>query len=256
MSLQNSVVVITGAAGGIGSAIAHRFGREGARLALCDRNEPGLRHAVESMKREEFTVLEDHCDIGDKALATRFIDGVLEKWNRIDVLVNNAGISRPNPLDAGHEELWEQILRTNLSAAYYCTVGALRGMPRGGRIVNISSVLGKIGESGFSAYCASKHGIIGLTRALALEVAPRRITVNAVCPGWVDTAMAHQDLEEAARRAGFSYQEARQRALNQIPLQQIIQPQEVAELVWFLASPAGENMTGQAVNICGGLVMY
>lgn len=128
-------------------------------------------------------------------------------------------------------------------------------MPDGGRIVNISSIFGKIGEAGWTAYCASKHGVIGFTRALALEVAPRAITVNAVCPGWVDTEMARADIQEGARGKGVTVDEFRRTEIARVPLGRMIDPDEVAELVCFLISAAAKNITGQAIGICGGLVM-
>ena len=125
-------------------------------------------------------------------------------------------------------------------------------MLEGGRIVNISSVLGRFGVPGYTAYCASKHGVIGLTRALALELAPRQITVNALCPGWVDTEMAEQGMRQGAAATGRTFEQFRERALGAVPIKRIIQPEEVAELVRFVSSPGAAAITGQTYNICGG----
>ena len=120
---------------------------------------------------------------------------------------------------------------------------------------NISSVLGRFGVPGYTAYCASKHGVIGFTRALALELAPRQITVNALCPGWVDTEMAVQGMEQGAAATGQTFEQFRERALGAVPIKRIIQPEEVAELVRFVASPGAAAITGQTYNICGGQTM-
>jgi 3-hydroxybutyrate dehydrogenase len=128
-------------------------------------------------------------------------------------------------------------------------------MREASRIVNLSSVLGRFGVPGYTAYCASKHGVIGFTRALALELAPRGITVNAICPGWVDTEMAAQGMQQGASATGQTFEQFRDQALGAVPLKRIIQPEEVAELVKFLASPAASAITGQTYNICGGQTM-
>jgi 3-hydroxybutyrate dehydrogenase len=129
-------------------------------------------------------------------------------------------------------------------------------MPDGGRIVNISSVLGKMGVPGAAAYCASKHGVIGFTKSIALELAGRKITVNAVCPGWVETELARAVMDRAAVSLGLSFDEFRQNAIDKVPLRKMIRPEEVASLTHFLASPAGKNITGQSYSLCGGQTMH
>ena len=146
-------------------------------------------------------------------------------------------------------------LDTNLDGVYFCTREAVRRMVDGGRVINISSVLGKFGVPGYTAYCASKHGVIGFTKALALELASRNVTVNAICPGWVETDMAREGMENMAEAMGTTYEEARKQALAQVPMGRIIQPEEVGELVVYLAGPATTAMTGQAVSLCGGATM-
>jgi NAD(P)-dependent dehydrogenase (short-subunit alcohol dehydrogenase family) len=138
---------------------------------------------------------------------------------------------------------------------YLVTREVVTHLPDGARIVNMSSVLGRFGVPGYTAYCASKHGVIGFTRALALELAPRQITVNALCPGWVDTDMASQGMRQGADATGRTFDEFRRSALDAVPLKRMIQPGEVAELVTFLASGAASAITGQTYNICGGQTM-
>ena len=150
---------------------------------------------------------------------------------------------------------WRRTVDTNIVGTYLVSRGIVPLMNAGGRIVNISSVLGRFGVPGYTAYCASKHGVIGFTRALALELADRQVTVNAVCPGWVDTEMAAEGMQQGAAAMGISFEEFRDRALNRVPIKRIIQPEEVAELVKFLASPGASAITGQTYNICGGQTM-
>jgi 3-hydroxybutyrate dehydrogenase len=129
-------------------------------------------------------------------------------------------------------------------------------MPSGGRIISISSVLGKMGVPGAAAYCASKHGVIGFTKSIALELAGRKITANVICPGWVETQLAEVVMKRAAENSGISFEEFRRNALNGVPLSRMVQPEEVASLVLFLASPAAKNITGQSYSLCGGQTMH
>ena len=144
------------------------------------------------------------------------------------------------------------IIQTNLIGTYYVTRAAAPHVPNGGRVIMISSVLGKFGVPGYTAYCAAKTGLIGFTRSLALELAPRKITVNALCPGWTDTEMARAGMREIAASAGISVEEFKKRAMSQVPLGEMVEPEEVANLVAFLCAPTGDKITGQAISICGG----
>jgi NAD(P)-dependent dehydrogenase (short-subunit alcohol dehydrogenase family) len=175
--------------------------------------------------------------------------------SHVDVLVNNAGVGGGEPIEESDIDRWRRVVDTNIVGTYLVSRGVVPLMKAGGRIVNISSVLGRFGVPGYTAYCASKHGVIGFTRALALELADRQVTVNAVCPGWVDTEMAAEGMQLGADAMGISFEEFRDRALNRVPIKRIIQPEEVAELVKFLASPAASAITGQTYNICGGQTM-
>jgi NAD(P)-dependent dehydrogenase (short-subunit alcohol dehydrogenase family) len=157
-------------------------------------------------------------------------------------------------MDDPDDSRWHAIIAADLTGPYLCSKRVLRVMNDGayGRIINLSSVLGRFGVPGYTAYCAAKHGIIGFTKALALEVAGRGITVNAICPTWVDTAMARQGIEETAAGIGLSPEEFRRQAVQAVPIKRMVEASEVADLAVYLASPAAAGITGQAINICGG----
>src|SRR5262245_15183740 len=184
MLLEGRVAVVTGGGRGIGGAIAELFYREGARVAVASRNTKLLQGFTMELNSGDHRIVPFRCDVTDKDEVEVMIGNVIEVWDRVDILVNNAGASGMTPIDATDEAgadektdaRWREILATNLDGSYYCTREAVRHMPSGGtgRVLNLSSVLGKFGVPGYSAYCASKHGIIGFTKALALELAPRK----------------------------------------------------------------------------------
>ncbi len=266
MRLEGRVAVVTGGARGIGRAIAELFYGEGARVAVASRNTKNLQAFTTGLNTGDHRIVPFRCDVTDRDQVEVMIGNVVEVWDRIDILVNNSGISGLTPIEAGDapeadqaiEARWHEILSTNLTGPYYCTREAVRHMPSdgNGRVINLSSVLGKFGVPGYAAYCASKHGIVGFTKALALELAPRRITVNALCPGWVTTDMAAQGVADGARRQGLTPDEFRRRAESAVPLGRFIAPEEVARLALFLASDAGGGITGQSINIDGGAAMW
>ena len=201
-------------------------------------------------------VYSDVCDAADSRSVEGFVAGFVDRFGGIDGLVNNAGTSGTTPLEGERNDaLWGTVLRVNLDGPYFFTASSLPHMSNGGRIVNISSILGRFGVPGYAAYCTSKHGLIGLTRTAALELAPRGITVNAICPGWVDTEMARKGMHAGAEATDQTYEEFRADALAAVPLGVIVEPDEVASLIAFLLGPDAGNITGQAYNICGGQTM-
>src|SRR5712692_6215033 len=222
MKLHGKVAIITGGARGIGRAIAELFYKEGARVAVASRDTKTLQSFAMHLNSGDHRIVPFRCDVTSRDEIEVMVGNVVEVWDRIDILVNNAGVSGMTPIDPGDapgvqeaaEKRWREILATNLTGTYYCVREAVRHMPENGagRILNLSSVLGKFGVPGYAAYCASKHGVIGFTRALALELAPKKITVNALCPGWVSTDMARQGIEEGARQAGIAPEEFRRQA--------------------------------------------
>jgi NAD(P)-dependent dehydrogenase (short-subunit alcohol dehydrogenase family) len=224
-------------------------------VAIAARTRSQLHTTAAELERLGGRALAIEMDVACERSVAAGMQLLREAAPRIDVLVNNAGIGGGEPVQGSDIERWRRTIDTNLTGIYLVTRESIALLPDGGRIVNMSSVLGRFGVSGYTAYCASKHGVIGFTRALALELAPRQITVNALCPGWVDTDMAAQGMQQGADATGQTFERFRERALGAVPLKRIIQPDEVAELVRFLASPAAAAITGQAYNICGGQTM-
>jgi NAD(P)-dependent dehydrogenase (short-subunit alcohol dehydrogenase family) len=191
-------------------------------------------------------------DIRDQRSVDTGIKAILDRFGKVDILVNNAGISGVTPADAADTAPWLDIIQTNVIGTFYVTRAALPHVPLGGRIIVVSSVLGKFGVPGYSAYCAAKTGLIGFTRSLALELAPRKITVNAICPGWTDTEMAREGMRDIAASQGITVDQFKKEAMARVPLGEMVEPEEVANLVAFLASETGNKVTGQAISICGG----
>jgi ketoreductase len=247
--VMNKVAIITGASRGIGLAIARKLWSEGASVALCARSAESLhRHQAEMGDR----ALAVSMDIRDQKNVEHGVKRIVDRYGKIDIVVNNAGVSGITPINAGDTTPWLDIINTNVVGSYHVTRSAVAHMPDGGRVIMISSVLGKFGVPGYTAYCTAKTGLIGFTRALALELAPRKIAVNAICPGWVDTEMALTGMKNGAVAQGISVDEFREQAMSRVPLGQMISPDEVAGVVAFLASDAGKNITAQAISICGG----
>ncbi len=255
--LKDRVAMVTGGSRGIGKAIARGLAERGAKVAICSRDAEAARRAADEISPCGGQILAFRGDVTDRGEVRGLFRELVGRWGRLHILVNNAGINARVPIDAEDEARWLQVLNVNLMGAYHVTREALRLMPSNdsGRIINVSSVLGRFGAPGYTAYCTAKHGIIGFTRALALEVADRGITVNAICPGWVETEMANQGMGETAAALGMSKEAFREQALAAVPIRRMLEPKEIADLVAYLASDAAAGMTGQAINLCGGQVM-
>lgn len=256
VNLQGKRCVVTGGGTGIGRAIARSLAQVGARVMVTGRREEKLKETVAEVRENGGEAGFEVMDVTAAGSVASAFEGILGTMGGVDVLVNNAGAGGPNACAIDGPDRWDEVIRTNLDGVYFCTREAAPRLPEGGRIINISSVLGRFGVPGYTAYCASKHGVIGFTKALALELAPRKITANAICPGWVETDMAVAGMQGMAAAMGTSYEEARRQALSEVPLGRILEPEEIGGLVVYLSSPAAAGMTGQAISLCGGQTMW
>jgi ketoreductase len=255
--LQDRIALVTGGGTGIGKAIGVQMAKNRAKVAIASRNHSRLESAAAEFEKLGLSVLPLSMDVRKKQDIQRAVEAIVSKWGAIHILVNNAGISGLSTIDDPDDSKWFDILDTNLNGLYLVTKEVLKHMPEqdGGRVINISSVLGKFGVPGYTAYCTTKHGMIGFTRALALEVVGRGITVNTVCPGWVDTEMAAQGINETAASQGITPQQFKAQAIAGVPIGRFLEADEIAELVCYLASGQARGITGQAINICGGQTM-
>jgi len=255
--LQDKIALVTGGGTGIGKAIGLQMAKNRAKVAIGSRNRSRLAGVAAELEKLGLPVLPISMDVRKKDDIQRAVDEIVSKWGAIHILVNNAGISGLSLIDDPDDSKWFNIVDTNLNGMYLITKEVLKHMPEhdGGRVINISSVLGKFGVPGYTAYCTTKHGMIGFTRALALEVVNRGITVNAVCPGWVDTEMAVQGINETAAFQGITPEQFKAQAIAGVPIKRFLEANEIAELVCYLASDQAKGITGQAMNICGGQTM-
>ncbi len=257
MKLKNRVTLITGGGRGIGRAIALAYAREGARVAVAARSPAQVEAVAGEVRALGREALALTCDVTDAQSVRNAVASTVERWSRLDILVNNAGMAERVKLLDCDEATWNQTIAVNLTGTYLCTRAALPHMLQAGygRIINIASVAARHGVPYAPAYTASKHGVLGFTRAAALEVAPRGITVNAICPGWVETDMAEAAIRRIVEKTGRTPEQARQTLEQMSPQGRMVKPEEVAELAVMLASDAAASITGQAINICGGSVM-
>ncbi|MGE5344721.1 MAG: SDR family oxidoreductase [Acidithiobacillales bacterium] len=255
--LSGKNALVTGASRGIGRAIALRLAAEGAHVAAAVRSAADADAAVRAMKSAGGEGIAVLLDVTDPASVATGVERAARPNRRLDILVNNAGASGVTPLggDARSDVEWARLLDVNLTGTWRVCRAAYPFLADGARIVNFSSVTGRFGVPKNGGYCAAKHGVIGLTRALALELAPRKITVNALCPGWVDTDMGRTGIGQIGKLKGVSAEEAFGIAAEMAPLGEVLKPEEVASLVLYLVSDGARNVTGQAIVIDGGQVM-
>jgi NAD(P)-dependent dehydrogenase (short-subunit alcohol dehydrogenase family) len=250
--LAGRAAFVTGASRGIGEAIGRRLAAEGGRVAFVARDRDACEKHAAQVRAAGGEAIALTCDVTDSRAIEWAVAETVARFGSIDILVNNAGLGGPTPLDDKDDSRWDAIVATNLTGMFRVTREAAPRIPDGGRVVNMSSVLGRFGVAGHAAYVAAKHGVIGLTRALALELAPRKITVNAICPGWVETEMARSGWH---RIGSGDVDKGRDAAARMAPLGVVLEPEEIAGLVAYLASDDARSVTGQAIVADGGQVM-
>jgi 3-oxoacyl-[acyl-carrier protein] reductase len=246
MKLEGKAALITGGAQGIGRAIALLFAREGARVAVSDINLEKAGETCREIESQGGEALAIGGNVADLRGAEAMVEQAAERFGGLDILVNNAGITRDGVLLRMKEEDWDAVMAVNLKGAFHCTKAVLRLFlkRKEGVIINIASVTGQMGNAGQANYAASKAGLIGFTKSVAREYASRNIRVNAVAPGFIDTAMSQA-----------IPQKDREFLIRQIPLERLGKAEDVAEAVLFLASPSAAYITGQVLNVNGGMYM-
>jgi NAD(P)-dependent dehydrogenase (short-subunit alcohol dehydrogenase family) len=251
--LDGRHAVVTGGGRGIGAAIATALAAAGAKLTLMGRNEAQLKEKAETLPVAQAV----RCDVTDEAAVAAAFAAATRTFGPIAILINNAGAAESAPFGRTSLELFRRMLDVNLIGTFLCSRAALPDMleARFGRIVNVASIAGLKGAAYVSAYCAAKHGVVGLTRALALETATKGITVNAVCPSYTDTDMAQRAIANIVEKTSRTATEAEAELVGKNPQGRLIRPEEVAATVRWLCAPGTEGITGQAIAVAGGEVM-
>lgn len=258
LALAGKRAVVTGASRGIGRSIALALASAGADVAIVARTTADLEALAEEVRTLGRRAPVLACDVTDPHQVARMAEAALGELGRVDILVNNAGTAGSHKFLGHPDELWHRILALNLTSVYYVSKAFAPAMveQREGRIINIASIASKVGGRYTAAYTASKHGVLGLTRSLALEMVAYNITVNAICPGWVDTPMTHSGIATIVARTGMTEDEARKTLAETSPQHRLVQPEEVAAVAVFLAQDTSKSITGQALNVDGGTVMW
>ncbi|PFG05013.1 3-hydroxybutyrate dehydrogenase [Bacillus sp. es.034] len=253
--VENKVVFITGAAQGIGYQIGREFAAAGAKVVLTDLKEEAVGEASESLKAEGYEVLGLGCDVTSESELKEAIGKTVEHFGKLDVLINNAGLQHVSHIEEFPTEKFELLLKVMLTAPFVAIKHALPHMKAqgSGRIINMASINGLVGFSGKAAYNSAKHGVIGLTKVAALETAEHGITVNAVCPGYVDTPLVRNQLADLAKTRNVPFERVIEEVIYPlVPQRRLLDVKEIADYTIFLCSDAAKGITGQAVVLDGG----
>ncbi len=258
MKLEGKVAFITGASGGIGGEVAMTFAREGADVALAARRVDRLEALAEKVRAVGRRALVCKCDVEKDEDILAAIRNTVKELGPIDILMNNAGIVSFEAVHELPDEVWDRTMQINAKAPFVAIREVLPSMieRKSGKIINVASVSGKIGLAYRSAYAASKHAVLGLTRSLSAEVAPLGITANCICPTFVVTEMFDESIQKWADETGKTFEEQREELRNRVPMKRFIDPAEVAPLALLLACDDSRGITGQAINVDGGFVQY
>lgn len=253
MQLKNKHALITGGGRGIGVAIARSLDAEGARITLLGRTLELLELTKESLNEAQVM----KADVTDSETIGIVFEQAINNFGGVDILINNAGVAESAPFEKTSLGTFQHMLDVNLTGTFLCTQAALSSMKEQawGRIVNIASTAGLKGYAYVSAYCASKHAVIGLTRSLALELAKSKITINAICPGYTETEMLDRSIENITQTTGKTEEEAKRLLSANNPQNKLIQPEEVAQTVRWLCEASSASITGQSIVVAGGEVM-
>ncbi|MGV1917887.1 SDR family NAD(P)-dependent oxidoreductase [Rhizobium sp. 22-785-1] len=256
LTLEGRHALVTGAGSGIGAAIAHTLAKAGANVTLAGRRREPLDAVAAEIGTRAFVL--DGFDVTKAEAISTGLERARQAFGAVTILVNNAGEAPSASFEKTSSDMWSHVLSVDLTGVFNVTqtvLPDLKGHGEGARIINIASTAGLTGYAYVSAYCAAKHGVVGLTRALALELAKKGVTVNAVCPGFTDTPIIQQSLETIMQKTGRSREEALSEFTKSNPQGRLIRPQEVADATLWLASPSAGSVTGQAIAIAGGEVM-
>jgi 3-hydroxybutyrate dehydrogenase len=257
-SLTGHHALVTGAGRGIGRCIALALAEAGADVAVTARTTSEIEQVATEISAMGRNAIALPCDVTDTSQVARLAASVAKSFGTIDILVNNAGSGKSHKFLNHPDELWHEMLSINLTSVFYVTRAFAPGMvaQKWGRIINIASVASKVGARYIAAYTAAKHGVLGLTRALAVEFVSDGITVNAICPSYVDTPMTDASIENMVKRTRMTEDQAREFLAQTSPQNRLIEPEEVAALTVFLALDSSKGITGQAINVDGGSVMF
>ena len=252
MSLQGKTALVTGGGRGIGKAIAERLAHDGARIIVAGRTLSDLEVVAGATSGIAIRM-----DVSERASIEAGLAKIQEQGERVDILVNNAGVAESAPLDKTYDALWEHMMAVNVTGAFRLARALIPSMVSAGwgRVINIASNAGVTGYAYSSAYCASKHALVGMTRAIAVEIALTPVTINAICPGWVATRMVDETVTRIAEKTGRGAAEARTSLERMSPQRRIFEPSEVAHLVATLCADEARSVHGQAIVIDGGQVM-